>query len=69
MRVGEEPDEITGFVLGGDEFLEGVVDEVLAEDLQFIGLCDRVDLHVEAMYDADEVVGEVGAVGREGGLR
>lgn len=69
MGVGEEPDEVEGFVLGGDEFLEGVVEEVVAEGQQFVGLGDRVDLHVAPMYDADEVVGEVGAVGREGGLR
>ncbi len=68
MGVSEEPDEVAGLVLRGDEFLEGVVEEVVAEGLQFVGLGDRVDLHVAGMYGADEVVGEFGAVGREDGL-
>ena len=67
--VGEEPDEFAGVVVGGDEFLEGVVEEVEAEDLQLVGLGDRVNLHVRRIYDADEVVGELAAVGRQDILR
>lgn len=43
--IREEPDEFPGLVVGVDEFLEGVVDKIVAEHLEFVGLCHLVNLH------------------------
>lgn len=69
VGIGEEPDELAGFSLGGDEFLEGVAKEIEAEDLQFIGLDDRVNLHVHHIYQSDQVVRQLACVRRQNGLR
>jgi hypothetical protein len=45
-RIDEEPDDWRVFVLLVDSFLEGVVEEIVAEDLTGVGLDDLVHLHV-----------------------
>jgi hypothetical protein len=63
LGVDEEPDEVFGLVVAVDELLERVAEEVIPEDLEFIGLHDLVDLYVYHNYDSDEIIRQLAAIG------
>lgn len=51
-----EPEEFLGLVVRIGEAVEGVVYEIMAEDVELVGFADLVDLYVWHNYDGDEII-------------